>query len=276
LESSSPLERILDVLAKVNVPSVDNGVQFTVSDRIEAVRSILAGSLYRELKADGVSYIFAHESFDPSEETFIISCHADAVYQRYFCKDTGEDELLGTLDNSICNAVLLECMIRGALPGNWLVAFTGDEEDLLRGADETAEYLISKMKLEGRLGFALVLDVTAEGYDSQNYTVENLFVSEDQSHARRFTDVKALEDHIRTIVGDEVLAIPDAAEDEAWGYDEWDLNCISLCIPVRPAAPAADEYFAHWMHSDEGIAVKKSAVVGYSRALEMICIRLPG
>ena len=255
------LESILAILDKVNVPSKDDGTRFVVGDRIDAISSLLSESRYRAVKADGLSYVYARDDFNGSENVVLISSHADALYHRYFCSDIGDDELIGSFDNSICCAAVLHLMLSNSLPPNAIIAFTGDEENELRGASETAEFLEESMKPE----LVIVLDVTAEGYGAHDFTVENLFYSEDPDGLLRFQDVAEMEQRIRRSFGDSALIIPDAVADESWEYDEWDLNCLSLCLPTRPADKNKD--LQDWMHSDDGIVCRKQSLEGYSKAL---------
>jgi hypothetical protein len=260
------------VLNQVNVPSADDGERFVIRDRVEAIASLLSGSKYRAIKADGLSFIYAAEGFEHSKGAILISCHADSLYKHYWLRDAGE-ELAGTFDNSICVAILVDAMLRGALPDEAIVAFTGDEEDELNGAAETMEFIDRTPGLHGKVEFAVVLDITAEGFHSVDFTVENLFRGESDAVDRRicFHDPDAMAAFIREILGEEILMIPDAVEDESWEYDEWDLNCLSLCIPTGPPCNRKDESPGIWMHSDDGVLVVKKSILGFSSALNVLC-----
>lgn len=263
------IERILDA---VNVPSSDDGERFVVDDRVRTIQSLLAGSRYVERRGGGLSFIYARGDFDCGRPYVVISCHADSIYRSYFHREHGPDELIGTFDNSICVAVLIQLMLTDELPANTIVAFTGDEEAEARGADETMEAL-EDLCPNTCPEMVIVLDVTAECYGSSDYTAENLFFHSDgpPSPRLRFRDTEDLIHFVQRTLGRHTPVIPDAEADESWEYDEWDKNCLSLCLPTAPSPESAHQSNGQWMHSDSGILVRMPSLARYAEALTRLC-----
>lgn len=265
----SALDSVLSILPAVNVPCADDGVKFTSKDRIEVIDSLLRSSGYRPLFSGSLSLVWGQTGFIPDFPTILLSCHVDSVYHKYFHIDVG-DEILGTLDNSICNAVLVDLMLRSALPANVVVAFTGDEEDQSRGVDETMQFLTGTAVIPDMV---VVMDVTDQGYADYAFTVENLFCKMDSAENPSLSNkaIMRLESLVRSVLGPDTLVITEAAADESWQYDEWNVNCLSLCIPTRPLNSDKQLDVHGWMHSDNGILVKKSSIPAYSKAVSILC-----
>ena len=56
--------------------------------------------------------------------------------------------------------------------------------------------------------------------------------------------------------------VKNAEADEAWQYDEYDLNCFSLCLPCR--------ILGSDMHANTGVAISTDSLIGYMNALGQI------
>jgi hypothetical protein len=269
------LHSLLSILDSVNVPSRDDGTRFLVDDRIRGIRSQLIESRYVELKGQGLSYVYAREDFDVNRGYVLISCHADSVYRIYFHWKFSPDELIGTFDNAICIAILIHLMKTEQLPANVVVAFTGDEEDEARGADETMDDLTDDLFPDTNPEMVIVLDVTSEGYRTHSYTAENLFAGVDVPNVElQFDDIHEFIGYVQRIFGQETLIIPEADPDESWEYDEWNVNCLALCLPTGPPPENAAMLTGAWMHNDRGILVSTESIPAYARALCTLCSKL--
>lgn len=247
-------------IIEITEPCSDNGKKFVETRRLDTIRRLLALSAYTCLADLPLAKIYSHSGFDRAKPAVLISCHIDSVYEAYHAALIGS-ELHGTFDNSACNAVAIECMLHNHLPAQSLVAFTGDEEDESRGADQTVEFLHQQRMLK-RLEIAIALDLTEEAY-GQCCTVENVFRRKRNrpSSLLRFESKKAFVAHLVNLIGP-IPVIVDAEADESWQYDEYDLNCFSLCLPCRVLGSD--------MHESEGVAIRAQSADGYMRTLQRL------
>lgn len=262
------------ILEAVNQSSTDDGSNFIDSRRKDAIRTLLANGCYVPIKEDGISLIYRHAE-SQSGPSILISSHIDSLYGYHHHSHWNEFELLGTFDNSISNAMLIDLMKSDKLPPNVFVAFTGDEEDSSRGADETINHFRHQLpSVYENIELVVVMDVTAEGYGKFDYTIENFFNENSPlSHSKlRFSSKSAFKLYLQQKIpnhSNKTLFIPDqnAGPDESWQYDEHDLNCFSLCLPTKPHSDNEDQDIGSWMHDDKGILVKTSSIIGYQTAL---------
>lgn len=253
----------LSVLKDLAVLNYDNGQVFTNRDRLDAIAELLKGSDYRRVNRDGLFELYAPGGILP-DQALLISTHVDCVdaITRCFAEEAEHDTLRGTFDNLITNACAVYLMITRQLSRNTIVAFTGDEEEDSRGAAALTQYLRQR-----NVSFkTIVLDVTDMGWDEGAFfTIENNFWGNQWGEAviraakaagERWRFVPSDEEDIPCYVPGEKL-IPEEAEcDESWEYDEQDVECFSLCIPVR----------GH-MHSNSGVFARKASIDGYLRFL---------
>jgi hypothetical protein len=264
---------LADVLRAVNVPSADDGRRFTRPDRRRAIARLLDSSPWRPLHHGRLADVYAHGRLRATDRLLLLSCHIDSLYRKHFARRLSRRELVGTFDNAICNAVLVDLMLRDRLPPNALVAFTGDEEQDSRGAAETIRFLRrSPRELWPRLELVIVLDVTSVAYARRSFTIENAFVRSQPHPGGRLhvPDARALVRRARAALGSRVTYVPaaDADPDETWEYDEHDLNCLLLAIPTAPAPGVGH---GNWMHDRRGIRVRTASVPRYAAALERLC-----
>lgn len=246
-----------ELLSAVMVPGEDNGTEFTDKTRIEAVMRCLDGTPYRPLRAEGVAYLLAHQAYTPQCGTVLISCHVDHCYSRHFWTANEDGTYRGTFDNAVTLAVLLQQMRLGTLHPQTLVAFTGDEEEDGRGAREAITCL-RRRQIDPEL--IIVLDVTCEGYGTAHYTLENLFENADPpAQAKlRFACAGEFQQFLYGMLGETAYTVIDAEPDEAWTYDEYDVNCFTLCLPSLCPTD---------MHSDTGFYIRQSSIAPYAQAL---------
>lgn len=247
-------QRIRDL----TVPSADDGRAFVEFARLDRIAALLQNSCYRSLANRPLARIYSHQNCNPDEPYILISCHIDSLYERYFA-EKGDGVFIGTFDNSACNALLVEAMLADALPPQALIAFTGDEEEDSKGADQTVETLDQDGFLS-RLQMVMVLDLTEEGYKKCSFTLENLFVRK-MGEGLRFECKKELKKYLKKIVGPAVFLI-NAEADESWQYHENRLNCFSLCLPCK--ARAND------MHDDRGVKIREDAIITYLQVLSQL------
>lgn len=267
------MKHFFEILKLVNCPSMDNGEYFIDSTRVNAIKKLLLNSNYTLKKDNGLSFIYVNKQYT-FKPTILISCHIDSIYTQYHFDYFNKSEIIGTLDNSICNAMLLEMMMKDSLPPNVIISFTGNEEDESIGAKETIDYLINQqINIWNKLELVITLDVTSEGYEEQNFTIENYFIEEDYINESilRFNSKKDFKNYLKEklYAYEKVLFVKDsmAGPDESWEYDEFDLNCISFCLPTRPKPELKSKDIDFWMHSDEGIIIKVESIVEYQKAL---------
>ena len=262
---------LYEILSRVSVINRDNGKRFKQTDRLDAIASLLWDSRYRRIDSAGLFHMYA---VMPPERiggsVVVVSSHVDCAegITRCFARRSGDGVMRGTYDNAITNAAIIRAMLDGRLPDDVLVAFTGDEEQGSKGADDVALFLKSR-GLSVRA--IVVLDVTDEGWeDRADFTVENDFwreplarkvVSFAESTGCRWRFVPSDLQAIPACLDAARLVPREAEPDESWQYDEHHLPCFSFCLPVRGE-----------MHSDEGVLVRKASFEQYCQALQ----ELPG
>ncbi len=250
-----------EILTSVNVASADNGAEFTDPTRIKAVIQCLQDTPYQPLRAEGVAFVFAHRDYDARCATVLISCHIDHLYGHLWWTSSTDGAYCGTFDNSITLSALLLTMCRTTLHPQTLVTFTGDEEDDGRGAEEALAYLRSR-SIEPEL--VICLDVTEEGYGKVHFTLENILPREEWplSTKLHFANAEEYCQFLYRMLGETAFTIIEAEPDEAWVYDEDDINCFTLCLPA---------YCPDGMHADTGISIRQESIDPYMQALETIC-----
>lgn len=237
-----------DVLSAVTVDCKDNGKEFIVTERIEAIERLLQGTEYRLVAHEPLALLFAKRVPQENEKVVLVSSHVDCVYNSCYCSDNGE-YYKGTFDNSFGNAAVLWCMLNDMLPANVVVAFTGDEEKDSHGVYQALEAL---KKYGCELSCAIVQDVTNVGWESGAlFTIEN-DCGIDLITA--YNMVSLLEPY------DGKFAFRHFAEpDESWDYARCGVPCFTLCAPV-----GGD------MHSDEGVLLRKESAMEYCRVLVLM------
>lgn len=157
-------------------------------------------------------------------------------------------------------------MKNNRLSSQVLVAFTGGEESELIGVDQAIEILGENDQLFNNLEIVISLDLTEEAFGNANYSIENYFVEEDNDNSLlQFNDENELKNYLFEILGP-CNYIQDAEPDESWEYDEYDLNCFSLCLPCR--------VLGEDMHDDRGVAISSESLDPYACALELLTTRI--
>jgi len=74
------------ILDQVNVDSKDNGRNFTVTNRIQAIERILENTDYQLLHQGNLCFIYGKKPVK-NQSVILISSHIDCVYDRLFCQE---------------------------------------------------------------------------------------------------------------------------------------------------------------------------------------------
>mgnify|MGYP003300958836 CR=1 FL=1 len=240
--------QFVELLKAVTVDCKDDGTAFVVSRRLEVIERLLDATPYRLVAREPLALLFAKKRLNKGDSVVLVSSHIDCVYDSCFCSDEGEF-LRGTFDNSFGNAAVLWAMMRGELPDDVVVAFTGDEECDSRGAVQT---VLSLGRLQCNVGFALVLEVTNVGWESEaHFALENDLG----------IDLRTAHSIVEAAEGSgAIYAFEHNAEsDESWNYADYGIPSLTLSMPVCGN-----------MHSDEGVLLRKKGIGSYCRALQLI------
>lgn len=260
----------LEILKAVSVVNKDNGKHFTRSNRLDRITELLWNSDYRRINADGLFHLYSKKPISQlPDKLFVVSCHVDCAYglTECFAQEAEGGILKGTFDNAITCAAVIETMLTSALPDNVVIAFTGDEENNSNGANELTKFL-EKSKKKFR---AVVLDVTDMGWEEKiGFTIENNFMSDKfgesvietaEQSGSEWLFVPSDTDDIPKYVSKKRVVFEEAVSDESWEYDENDIECFSLCLPVKGN-----------MHSNEGVIAYLKSYNEYTDVLKKLLI----
>lgn len=274
-------EQEFELLRKINVICRDNGKRFTHTQRLDVISRIAEEAGYISVSDAPLFLMYAKKPLaELPRELLVISTHIDCVKKiTTFFTERNDGELYGTFDNSITNAAALLLMKKGTLPDNAVIAFTGNEEYGSAGALAVSEFL----KEAGKTFFAVVLDVTHDGYEqNMPFTVENdlWFGKKAGIYEQSIVDgadkaslywgyvaysaasvAKLIPNRCR--LTDEYGDAVESWEDESWTYSEEEVPCFSLCIPTRGD-----------MHSNKGLFAREADFDIYIKALENIAVSL--
>ena len=270
----------LKILEEITLPCYDNGKKFTNTQKLDKIDSFLSSTNWTRTELP-LCRLYSKKPIEEMRPPLIvISSHADIVPQikkpfidlkleNLRIKNVDipkEDIMIGTLDNAITNAALLTLMMeKNLLPDNAIAAFTGNEESGCLGAMDLAMKL-KDMKKKFR---AIVLDVTWEGWENKcGFTIENDFWGNRWGKAIVKTAEKTgfMWDYVPVDPSDIPSFVPHdrisentSMPDEAWSYDDMDIETFSLCLSVLGS-----------MHSEKGAAASKSSFMQYRQALSAI------
>lgn len=263
-----------ELLQQLCVANRDDGHRFTYTERFDRINTLLWNSKYRRINPDGLFFLYAAKPLEEIQTPILISSHIDCVREmtRLFSRAQGAERMHGTYDNAITNAAVLWLMLEGVLPENVLVAFTGDEEYSSQGATQLARYLEAKGRSPAGV---MVLDVTDMAWQEQaDFTVENDFwydslgrrvIRAAEATGFHWCFVPSDPEEIPSYVPCNRVIHEEATGDESWEYDECDLECFSLCLPVDGE-----------MHSNDGVLARTASIPKYIEALRRIATALAG
>lgn len=241
-------DSLFRLLESVTVDSKDNGSVFTLTNRCNVIESLLEGSSYKLIARQPLALLYSKSEPGCGDRVVLLSSHIDCVYPSLFCKDIGEG-MHGTFDNSFGNAAALWSMLNDTLPGNTVVAFTGDEEVESRGALQAVELLEERGVV---VSATVVLDVTNSGWNSQSlFAVENDFGFD---MLTAYEIVSALEPY-----SGRFSYMHNALPDETFLYTQKGYPSLSLCLPV-----GGD------IHSSSGVLLRKESALEYCRVLPVL------
>lgn len=284
------------MIDELTVESVDNGIEFTNPKRKNIIIGKLRKSEnYVRFGEKPLSLVYRHKDFNHDLPFSLISCHIDSIYDNYFSHTPKEGDgiggaghrawvslgnggilteakrivpheldddnkqyhvISGTYDNSVCNAILLDCLLMGGFPPQVLISFTGDEENESIGVDQTIK-ILEDTGLKENLQFVCVLDITEECYERYPLTIENIFRNKKELISKRFPQALFEDGGINKTFP----IIEEGDPDESWQYDEHHCNCFSFCLPCKVLG---DD-----MHSDEGVSIKLDALFLYQRYIKV-------
>ncbi|MBO5922326.1 MAG: M28 family peptidase [Bacteroidaceae bacterium] len=237
--------RFIELLDAVTVDCKDNGKEFVTDDRISVIERLLDGSAYKVVAREPLALVYARRDFCEKNGVVLVSSHVDSLHSSCFCNDEG-DYLRGTFDNSFGNAAILWQMLAGTLPDNVVISFTGDEERDSQGAVQT---VLALGKMQCRIKFAVVLDVTNVGWNTgacltiENDNAVDMFTAYSIVGIIKDSAVKYAFEH-------------DAEPDESWCYSEYGIPVFSFCIPAKGN-----------LHADEGVLMRKESIEPYCGTL---------
>ena len=243
-----------ELLNSLTVDCKDDGESFIVRDRIDVIEGLLKSSSYTLVAREPLALIYAKKELKKGDSVLLVSSHVDCVYERCFCCDEGA-LLRGTFDNSFGNAAVLWNMLCDNLPQNVVIAFTGDEEKNSEGA---AQALLALGKMGCVVSFAIVQDITNEGWDSGAlFTIENDCGIDILT---AYGIVSSLEQYSGCFA-----FAHDAEPDESWCYAEYGVPCLTLCVPSGGE-----------LHDNKGVFIRKKSALEYCNALRMLTGFLAG
>lgn len=256
-----------ELLRNVSVMSRSTPETFTVTDRLEAIRTELEGTPYQETYDGGLFSLWSKVPIDRLPYNIVlVSSHADVSFGINRCSSRLENGVYkGTYDNAGTNAAAVALMQEYNFPDNVVFAFTGEEET---GGCAGAKQVFDFLSEADKEITALALDVTYEGFDDNRLiSIENatapkaveseflerlanamLSAEEEQS----FCFVKAEKKHVPSNLPPEYLSPSTGMYDEAFAYRDMGAPACSLCLPCKGG-----------MHSDSGVAVKQPVFEGY-------------
>jgi len=275
---------LYNLLHTLTVRNSDNGDCFIDKRRLNKIEQSLKGSLYSYYCKGHLFQAYAQVPFEQlPEKVIVISSHVDFKRSTFNCfSDESDPEyLVGTYDNSITNAAIVNLMKDSTMPPNVVVVFTGDEEEDQGGALEFGKFITEELQRKVK---CIVLDVTESGNDAGAiFTIENdcwnkkwgrrvLTWAGERDIPWKYVPYKKSRLKkclIQELVDKEhcIEKAADVDETEAY-YEENNIRCFSFCIPVELMDPEGKYApFQVGMHSEEGLRVRKDAYEKYLQAL---------
>ena len=221
------------------------------TERLELIQELLKETGYR-LTEVGLCHLYSKipltELKEKQDSIIVISSHVDTHENitEPFSEIREENKLYGTYDNSITNAAVLTLMLEERLPEHVVVAFTGNEEQAMRGATTLGMYL-NDHHIRAKV---IVTDVTDRGYKGKN-----AFSLENSCNCSRWT-VKVM----KTLADSEFKwKLRDIyMDDESCSYYGLGFECMSICIPTKGK-----------MHSNSGLKTRLST---YNKYIDALCL----
>ncbi|MDR3287460.1 MAG: M28 family peptidase [Prevotellaceae bacterium] len=242
-------KQLIDILKAVTVSSKDDGKKWTDVTRLAVIKEMLDCSGYELLNAGSLHndlyLLYGKGKLSKSKKYTVISSHIDTVMSRFFVDIKGS-KLTGTFDNAITNAAAIYNMLNGKFDDNILVAFTGNEECGMQGANNLCKYLS-----DYDITAYMVVDVSWEIYYSNAFTIENIKLTTEQLD-KLLSASKA--------IGEKFLFVNTFEyDDETAAYSDY--SCFCYCIPIDND----DE-----MHTNVGVDTTVELFEKYTDAMPLI------
>lgn len=267
-------DKYIDVLGSIALPSVSNREQFTITDRLEKIRSILTNEYKYIYTKSNLFRAFSLKSIKDCINPIIITSHADTVMKKQFSEyNEKADVLKGTYDNLIGNAtnVCVAMDLRHQIPEKDIIyVFTAEEETGGAGIRAFTDYL-KQVNLTPQA--IISLDVTPDGFNKdcpfsfENYNHNTTCPFNDLTSAIGILDSDMQSGNY----------IPHGLPDEALMYNA-SYPHASFCIPIKEnltVDPKEDKFFnCSHMHSSAGVLVKAPLYKAYIKALEVVVLAL--
>ncbi len=261
---------LINVLSEIALLNKDDGERFTVTDRIDRISMLLKESNYKLAESGDLFRLYSKKPIEDMKmkPVIVVSTHIDCQSKitKCFSESVDTGMLRGTYDNLATNAAILSLMHSDSLPENVVVAFTGDEERKSRGAKALVKFL---KKNDIAVRHIFVLDVTDCGWNEEcDFTIENNFWHDD--YGKSIVSFAANSDFKWRFVPSDPNDVPsfvpkqntiyvEAEPDESWEYDEKNMNCCSICVPVKGE-----------MHSNEGVLMREEGYRNYTEGLRRL------
>ena len=264
---------LFHLIDKMMVLNRDDGVVFTDTTRLDVISELLEGTGYQKVNDQMLFHMYAKKPLREMKKTILVSSHVDCEknISKCFFRELDDNMIQGTFDNGLTNALILSLMLKGELPDDVIIAFTGDEEENGTGAKNVASFLKSEGKIPR---MTVVLDATEEGWKTEShFTIENDFwdYGKDMNVMKQVIsrlDGKwnfvpgDLQDIPKFIDKEKIIYVP-SYDDESWDYDEEYMSCFSFCVPTEGE-----------MHCDDGILARKESCISAERNLSKILCSL--
>ncbi len=218
------------------------------TERLDLIKELLKKTDYK-LAEIGLCQLYSKHPIDEiAGPITVLSSHIDTHrgITSPFSEIRDEKKLCGTYDNSITNTAILSLMLDDRLPDTVVVAFTGNEENGMKGADDLGDYLLKQDKKAN----IIVTDVTPRSYKGKNvFSLENCCRS--GSWTNRVIEVM-------TNSGFKGEFEENYEDDETLSYNRHGFECFSFCIPTKGE-----------MHDNSGL---KTRISTYNKYVEALCV----
>jgi hypothetical protein len=110
-----------------------------------------------------------------------------------------------------------------------------------------------------------------------DFTIENLFVESQplSNTILHFEAISQFESYLKEKLliiekSSEIIPHDKAGPDESWQYDEYDLNCVSFCLPAKAHPSNKHIAVSKWMHDKKGIIINNKRLPGYVKGLAQL------
>lgn len=258
VDEGKMLSELFDLTRLMTCHCKDDGEEFTNSTKVNAIEWLLSYRKWCVLESGKLCRIVSHKSFDWAKPFMLLSSHIDECYSSTWVRYASTMHWIGTLDNSITNAIAMYCAIEDLLPVQTLIAFTGDEEQDDRGVADVLTTIRPDRLMNLKL--VIAMDVTDMRYEREAFTFENISLQNKDAV-------------LKSICANE-LVCKEQRVDEAVAYGKHSMQALSMCLPCAPYSEFEGIACERWMHWDCGFKVRPQDVIDYTRKLIDVCNRV--